>query len=240
MQHDYEKTQNFNVLTQLLHGTRYRNLQKFVRRVEGAFKGETVRLVDVGCGLAKVFGILDPVHPIEYLGIELRDDFCELAERRYGERGNFRIICDSIENHLDAFQDADAVVGLESFEHIPERIVVRVVEALRDHGVPHFYCTVPNEVGPAILIKNVGSAVMGYTRHREYTWRETLAASVYDLDKVGLHDTGHKGFDWRWLAQTIRQNIRIDEITTSPVSLVPRSISPSIGFVCSRREASKT
>ena len=73
---------------------------------------------------------------------------------------------------------------------------------------------------------------MGYRRYKEYSWAETFAASVYNLDKVERHGTGHKGFDWRWLAQTIRQNCKITQVTTSPLQGIPSCISPSIGFIC--------
>ena len=235
-QHKYEETQDFNFVTRFLHKSRYKYLLDLVETIAAERGGKTIKIVDVGCGTAKVFSVLDAKFDIDYLGIELNKEFCDLAEKRYGERPNFRIICDSIMEHLGEFEGADLVVSLECLEHIPERFVVRIIEAVADADVPRFYCTVPNEVGPAILIKNVGSFLMGYIRHREYAWRETLAASVYNLDKVGLHGTGHKGFDWRWLAQTVRHNMKIDTITTSPHWIVPRSFSPSIGFVCTHRE----
>ena len=61
---------------------------------------------------------------------------------------------------------------------------------------------------------------------------ETLAASIYELDQVKRHGTKHIGFDWRWLAQTLRQNVKIVRKTTSPLKIIPKFVSPSIGFVC--------
>ena len=94
------------------------------------------------------------------------------------------------------------------------------------------YVTVPNEIGPAILIKNLGSFLMGYKRYKEYSIQETLYASIYELDRVARHGTGHKGFDWRWLAQTLRQNVTISRKITNPSQFIPKFISPSIGFIC--------
>lgn len=73
---------------------------------------------------------------------------------------------------------------------------------------------------------------MGYPRYKEYSWAETFSASLYNLDKVERHGTDHKGFDWRWLAHTLRQNCKIKKITTSPLQIIPRFLSPSIGFIC--------
>ena len=47
-----------------------------------------------------------------------------------------------------------------------------------------------------------------------------------------MANVGHKGFDWRWFAQTLRQNVTIVKKISSPVDLIPKFISPSIGFIC--------
>jgi len=231
MMHEYEKIQKFNLITKILHSTRYRNLETLIKRLSN--HNQNIRVVDVGCGPAKAYEVIKRLGVrFDYVGIELREDFSEIANARYGQFENFEIICDSIENAFHAFDAADLIIGLESFEHIPEPLVVRTVEAIGRSNFKQLYITVPNEVGPAIFIKNVGSFLMGYKRYKEYSWAETFAASVYNLDKVERHGTGHKGFDWRWLAQTIRQNCKITQVTTSPLQGIPRCISPSIGFIC--------
>lgn len=231
MLHEYEKTQNFNKITQILHSTRYNNLAKLVRQLSQ--EKSNINVVDIGCGTAKSYELLKKLGiNFDYLGVELREDFVKLANTRYGDNNNFKIICDSIENHLNIFDSADLIIGLESFEHIPEWLVVRVIENICSNSFSYLYITVPNEIGPAVFIKNVGSFLMGYSRYKEYRWSETLSATFYKLDKVERHSDGHKGFDWRWLAQTLRQNCKILRITKSPLDVVPAFISPSIGFIC--------
>mgnify|MGYP004181272689 CR=1 FL=1 len=61
------------------------------------------------------------------------------------------------------------------------------------------FVNVPNEIGPAVLIKNIGSFLMGYLRYKEYSFMETIYASLYKIDKFKPHYDGHKGFDWRVL-----------------------------------------
>lgn len=234
MDHDYEKIQHFNFITSFLHSTRYKNLIAIFNDLQNK-KANKIKVIDIGCGPAKSFDVLNSKFNIDYCGIERRNDFCNLAIQRYGKNDNFQIVCDSIENQFSKLEDADIVIGLETFEHIPENIVVKVIEAIAKYKVPMFYCTVPNEIGPAILIKNIGSYLMGYSRHKEYTWKETIFSAMYDLDNVGLHGVGHKGFDWRWLAQTIRHNLEIKKITKSPFNFIPRSFSPSIGFIALNR-----
>jgi hypothetical protein len=131
---------------------------------------------------------------------------------------------------------ADIVVALETFEHIPEHDVVRIIEAIAASKPRFFVCSVPVEIGPAIWLKNVGSLVTGYMRHKEYSWPETFWAGLYQLDKLPPHGTGHKGFDWRWLAQTIRHNMKIKDIRKFPFSILPAAVAFSVFMVAEPRD----
>ena len=228
----YEKAQNLNHITSFLHSTRYKNLNKLAGSLRPKY-GEKLRVLDIGCGPAKNFSVLNSLRDdIDYIGIEIREDFSSVAEERYSRHENFKIVCDDIQNQFALIKDFDLIIGMESFEHIPESLVVRIIECIGSSEFQYLYITIPNEVGPAILLKNTGSFLMGYSRYKEYTWKETFYASIYELDKVARHTIGHKGFDWRWLAQTLRQNVSIKKITTSPYQIIPKFISPSIGFIC--------
>lgn len=227
----YESKQNFNFITRFLHSTRYKNLKKLI--ISAAKQKEFLKVIDIGCGPGKAYEVIQNMGlNFNYLGIDPNENFCEVALNRYGQFPNFSIICDTIENQFDELNDADVIIGLETFEHIPEAIVVRTLEQISKTNFIYFYITVPNEIGPALLIKNLGSAIMGYSRYKQYTWKETFFASIYNLDKLPRHSTEHKGFDWRWLAQTVRQNVSIIKITKNPSQFIPRYLSPSIGFIC--------
>ena len=233
--HEYEENQRFNGLTRLLHATRYRNLSKIAQDLSPAY-GDRLRVLDIGCGPGKAYHVLsDLLGGIDYVGVDRNPSFVALAQERYGAAEGFEIHYASIAQKLDLIDRFDLIIGLETFEHIPEHVVVRVIEAIGRAEFGKLYITVPNEIGPAIAIKNTGSALMGYTRHKQYSWAETFHAAFYNLDKVGVHGISHKGFDWRWLAQTLRHNVKIVEKYTSPSQFVPKSISPSIGFLCEKR-----
>ncbi len=235
---NYEKIQDFNLITKFLHRTRYKNLVRLFDEVSKQIDNRPIKVIDIGCGPGKSFPILNSRYSINYVGVDLDQNFSMVAEQRYGQYENFKIINEAIEDNFFLFKDADVVLALESLEHIPELLVPDIIKSIADFKVKYFYCTVPNEIGPAILIKNIGSLLMGYNRYREYTWRETWNATLCNLDKIPLHTTAHIGFDWRWLAQTIRQSLLINEITTSPFQIIPRFLSPSIGFICAQRNVS--
>ena len=227
----YEQKQNFNFITRFLHKTRYKNLDKLIRNASK--KKKFLKIIDIGCGPGKAYNIISETGiNFEYIGIDPHQNFCNIASERYSKFQNFNIICDNIENKFELLDDADVIIGLETFEHIPEPIVVRTLEYISTINFILLYITVPNEIGPAILIKNIGSAIMRYSRYKQYTWKQTFFASIYRLDKLPPHTTEHIGFDWRWLAQTIRQNVNITKTTKNPIDIIPKSCSPSIGFVC--------
>lgn len=233
MKNEYEATQDFNVITKFLHSTRYSNLIEVAGRVS-RLRG-ALNVLDIGCGTCRAYEALDQSGlEFRYRGIEIREDFAELVRARHESRENFTISVGTVSNFLHSFDGYDLIIGLESFEHIPEPLVVRVIEAIAKSDVPYIYITVPNEVGPALLVKNFGSMLMGYSRHTEYSAIETIRAGFYQLNKVGRHGTGHKGFDWHWLAQTLRQHFTIIRNTRSPSEYIPLPFSPSVGFVCRR------
>ena len=95
MIHDYEKIQDFNLITKILHTTRYRNLETLIKRLSR--NNNDLRIVDVGCGVAKAYNLIKRLGvTFHYVGIEIREDFSELARTRYGQFENFEIIPDII------------------------------------------------------------------------------------------------------------------------------------------------
>ena len=56
-QHQYEKIQNLNAITRVLHRVRYANLEKLAVRVSNEIP-RTIKIIDIGCGPAKSFQVL--------------------------------------------------------------------------------------------------------------------------------------------------------------------------------------
>jgi len=234
---EYEKNQRFNILVSWLHSYRYKNILGVFEELSASNNGNPIRVVDVGCAHAKLYSFLNDRFNIDYIGIEPNAVFVKAANERNQNQPNFKIIHDAAEKQLNKIADVDIVVALESLEHIPEHIVVRIVEEIAKIQPRLFVCSVPVEIGPAIWFKNLGSLATGYMRHTEYTWKETFWAGFGKLDKLPPHDTGHKGFDWRWLAQTIRHNMRINETRKFPFGLFPAALSTSVFFIAEPRQS---
>ncbi len=139
------------------------------------------------------------------------------------------------EEQPDLLHGADIIVALETLEHIPEPTVVRLIELVAAAHPQLFVSSVPVEIGPAVWLKNVGSLLTGYSRHRDYRWSETFWAGLYQLDRLPPHHLDHRGFDWRWLEQTIRHNMRIVETRRFPFQWLPAALSFSVFFVAEPR-----
>lgn len=231
----YERNQSFNRLVRFLHAFRFDYLMSEIRRQ--GFSGK-IKVVEVGCAHAHSFALLDANFPIDYVGIELDEESCRAAQERFGHCGNFQLLQGSVADFPHVFEGADVVLALETLEHIPDPIVVRVIEQIAAARPRLFYCSVPNEVGPMIWIKNLGSVLMGYKRHKFYSWKETYYSSIGRMDKLPPHTTMHRGFDWRWLGHTIIQNMQIDRYLTTPFRGNLRFLSPSIIFVCKPYDSS--
>lgn len=233
----YEKNQRFNWLVSWLHSLRYAHILGVFGKLAKNTNGRPIKVVELGCAHAKLYNLLNSRFKIEYLGIEIRKEFAEAALARYGANLNFKLVQGSAteKEAMNGLGMPDIVVALETLEHIPEHDVVRIVENIARLSPPLFVCSVPVEIGPIIWIKNVGSWLMGYSRHKEYRWRDTFWAGFYGLDRLPPHETRHLGFDWRWLAQTIRHNMRIVETRKLPFQILPAALTTSVFFIAEPR-----
>ncbi|MFT5926888.1 MAG: 2-polyprenyl-3-methyl-5-hydroxy-6-metoxy-1,4-benzoquinol methylase [Candidatus Azotimanducaceae bacterium] len=230
---EYEQGQNFSKINSLLHARRYSVLMKLIKQFQsGRSETSPIRILDIGCGAAKVFSVLNPSFNIHYTGIDYKSRHATVATERYGNQSNFKYINDLVQNHFEDIHDYDVITCFETCEHIPEADVVRIIESIAKSRPKLFVCSVPNEQGPIISVKNFGSMLIGWRRHKEYSFAETIKASLYMQDSIPRHTTEHKGFDWRWLAQTIRHNMIIRKIHRSPGNFLPCFMSPSILFEC--------
>lgn len=234
---DYEKAQNFNKMIAYIHSIRFKRVIKIFTQLE---KNRTtpINVLEIGTANGKLYEILDKRFSIKYVGIEINSKSVEVVKERYSHKDNFKIIHDSVLNVIEEIKkyDIDVIIALETLEHIPERLVVRLMEQFALTKAKLFLFSVPVEVGPIIWIKNISSFLMGYYRHKQYTLKETFWASIYKLYKLPPHHQAeHKGFDWRWLAQTIHQNLEIKSIQKFPFKWLPAALANSLFFIVKKR-----
>ena len=198
----YEKTLEFNLITKYLHSHKNKILLKCLSNLD---KNQKITILDIGCGPALVFpDLLKFSKNIEYTGIDIRQEFIEEANKRYNSNYQFKSLQIDCEEFLKTNKKFDVIISFDTFEHIPLEKRNNVINLLNDIDFKLLLVNVPNEIGPAILLKNLGSFLMGYFRYKEYTFLETIYSSFYSIDKFEPHYDGHKGFDWRVLYYTLR------------------------------------
>lgn len=223
----------FNAITTYLHSFRFKTVIRYMERLQREIKDRPIVIMDIGCGPGLFYEVLKDRFDVRYVGVEIQTKYVDMTREKYKDDPHVTIL-NRDAGDADIYRDIqpDIVVALESMEHIPFAKVAEIVGRMRDiPSLRLFIASVPVEVGPAIWVKNLGSFLMGYHRHKEYSFAETLWAGFYCLDKLPRHDGRHKGFDWRWLAQTIRLNLKMVKIHTSPYDWIPSWLAPSILFV---------
>lgn len=229
MQNAYEQALNHNKFLSWVHSLRYKKILQVFAKLATEITDRPIRVLEIGAAHAPLFAALNQRFNIEYGAIESYPPFVEEARAKYGHLPNFSIVLSSaVAASAYQFAKPDIVVSLETLEHIPANEVEIILEHIAKLSPPLFVCSVPVEVGPAVWFKNMTSWLLRYTRHQHYTWRETLWAGLYRLDKLPPHTIAHKGFDWRRLTAAIRQQMQIQNIETMPFKFMPAALSNSL------------
>jgi SAM-dependent methyltransferase len=234
--YDYDKKQDFNSITRYLHSFRHVHVGRLARDLHREL-GRPVRVLDVGCATGRAFDSLNAACPVEYTGIDVNSESIAKAQQRGAANATFKVMDASEPTNFSA-DEFDLVIALETLEHIPERLVVRIVENICQIAKPRrFVASVPVEIGPAIWIKYLGSKLMRY-RRPHYSASEAFWAGLYQLNKVKTHEVFHVGFNWYWLEQTIRHNAKIIESRSLPWRWLPKWITPTVMFIAEPRPVS--
>jgi hypothetical protein len=209
----YEHNQSYNIATRWLHSLRYRHVLEILDGIRQPF-----RLLDIGCGPCKLYEVVN-----SKFDVEVEPNFIQVAQARHSHKPNFRLVAESIMQVIDEHENFDVICALETLEHMPRQDVRVLLDKVAARRSSLFMASVPVEIGPSIWLKNVGSALCGYSRHEEYTWTETFWAGLYRLDKLPPHGTDHKGFDWRWLRSQMVERFPDIEVHKLPFPVLPPS-----------------
>ena len=228
----YQQKLNRNVITRFLHSRRYKSLHQFVAK---KYDSQPVRILDIGCGPGGAFAQLNEPFNIDYTGIDIRKDFIAAAKERHAD-GKFSV-ADVTEPDFD-LSGYDLIIALETFEHIPEGKLVRVIERIAEARPDYLICSVPIEIGPSVAIKNFGARAMGYNRSSGNI-KQTFHAATYNLNRLPAHDIAHLGFNWIWLEQTLRHSFDILTSDALPHKLIPKAFAPSVIFTCRPRNTTR-
>jgi SAM-dependent methyltransferase len=136
----------------------------------------------------------------------------------------------------------DLVACLETLEHVDDAAeVLAVVVGLAKPGGT-VLISVPVEVGPSVLVKQLGrwranrKGTYGYQR---YTWRELVVAAflwrIGGLTRQNLHS--HKGFDYRKMRTALGALATIEETVYSPSPRLGPVLASTVFWVATKRQS---
>lgn len=226
------------------HGARFRLAARLAARAGGG------RLLDYGCGDGTFIALTHGTFR-EAVGADL--DAGQLAEcrRRLGDLTGVEFVTTA---DLDGSRPFDVVTCMEVLEHCTDdertRVLDRLARLVADDGV--VVMSVPIEIGPALLGKQMFRALAAWRGHGDYRHRETysarellaavlgrtdLARAVYHVETERGPYTyrGHKGFDWRVLENEIHERFVVETRRFSPMGPLGSVMNSQVWFVCRPR-----
>ncbi len=227
------------------HGSRFR----LAGRLASA-AGAGGRLLDVGCGDGTFIALTHGAF-VDVVGSDI--DATQLAEcrRRFAQLGGITFVHTSdllAHAHAGAY---DVVTCMEVLEHCVEAERVNVLQMLHRlvSATGRVIISVPIEVGPSLLGKQLFRAIAAWRGHGDYRHRETyspreliaaalarprLARAEYGVDTPSgrMRYCGHKGFDWRILEREIAQRFTIEERRFTPLPPLGPLLNSQVWFVC--------
>ncbi len=229
---------------------RYPHQVRFRTAIDALIDAQPTALLDYGAGDGHLLveaidrGLVTQrivaYEPVEEFRRELRE---KVAERNVGDR--IQLVRDRAELERETF-DYIACLGVLEHMPLPERQAFYDVclGTLSPDG--QILIDVPVEVGPTLLVKNIGRLVLK-GREREYDWRELMriavGGTVYDPGRFDPSDWRtwihhHKGFDYRLLRQELGHRFAVTAEKVTPIPALPAPIGNQEIFFELKRYAS--
>ncbi len=226
------------------HGSRFR----LAARLAGTARGG--RLLDYGCGDGTFIGLTHGTFA-RAVGADIDEAQLDDCRRRFAALDGVEFVRTSELASAAHERAYDVVTCMEVLEHCPDAERVRVLDHLGRLVTPGGFVviSVPIEIGPALVGKQLFRAIAALRGHGDYQYRETyspgellaatlarpnLARARYTVDRPEgpLNYCGHKGFDWRILEAEIQARYTIEQRLFTPMPILGRVLNSQVWFVC--------
>ena len=226
------------------HGSRFRLAARLAAAAAGG------RLLDYGCGDGTFIALTHGTFA-EAVGCDI--DAAQLAQcrRRLGHLERVRFVQIDALATPDLHGAFDVVMCMEVLEHCVDAERTSVLDALARvvSASGRVIISVPIEIGPALLGKQLFRAIAAWRGHGDYQHRETyspreliaaalarprLARAEYDVETPSgrMRYCGHKGFDWRILEPEIVRRFTVTERRFTPMPALGGVLNSQVWFVC--------
>jgi SAM-dependent methyltransferase len=210
-------------------------------------------LLDYGCGDGTFLAMVADLFAAA-VGVDAAPDQIEDCARRFATvPGVTFALAETIRapGHHGAY---DVIVCMEVLEHCPDDLQRQVLDDIQRSLAPGglLVISVPVEIGPSLLVKQMARAVAASRGLREYAHREryslpelarmlfagagaTMARPETTQALNGgrtVRFTGHKGFNWRRLAVEVAVRFTIERVQFSPMPVLRSLLNSQVWFVC--------
>lgn len=211
------------------------------------------RLLDYGSGDGTFLALVHDLFPTA-LGVDVEPgQVRECAQRLASLEGLTFATTEAIADarHTGRYE---VVTCMEVLEHCPDDVRERVLDDLRRVSAPGaaVIISVPIETGPSLAAKQAVRAFAAATGLREYDRRERYGAREFVVmtfarphtciarqettttlsDGRVIRFTGHKGFNWRALEESLAARFAIERRLFSPLPPLRGWLNSQAWFVC--------
>jgi 2-polyprenyl-3-methyl-5-hydroxy-6-metoxy-1,4-benzoquinol methylase len=227
------------------HGSRFELGRALVAPSAGG------RLLDYGCGDGTFLALVHDLFPGAF-GVDPAASQVDDCARRLQPLPLLFATPDSLDSaHTGKY---DVVTCMEVLEHCVEEERGRVIGELARLARPggRVVVSVPIEVGPSLVGKQVARALAAWRGLGDYEHRETYRPSelikmvfarqgttvdrpAYESiasDGSRFRYYGHKGFDWRVVRDELGRRLTIDRIAFSPMPWLESWLNSQVWFIC--------
>ncbi len=232
------------------HGRRFHLGRKLAQTYAGR------KLLDYGCGDGTFLALVQDLFP-EALGADVDPhQITDCLTRFGGVPGLSFVVTEELadDRHNGAY---GLVVCMEVLEHCLEEERERVLDDLHRLVATGgtLIVSVPVEIGPSLIVKQLIRALAGRRGLGDYKYRETYTLTefwkmvfanerttierpVYRADfapdrRNVFH--GHKGFNWRSLRVRLWQRFEVRQTRFSPLGWTRGYLSSQAWFICTPR-----
>jgi len=193
-----------------LTGFRYYRRLELIRQLLNPHISSETRLLDLGCGDGTWLRYVS--RHIGYgVGIDVgwnnaTEEWSSPPENIVLKKGDFFTCC------IDA-ELFDVVCCFETLEHFrdPYSVICLMKKCLKPGGIA--VISVPIEIGPSVLVKQLVAKATRYNRDATWTLMELVNAVFYNVGEIKKQRAtseygGEKGFDYRDIENLFNQNFQ--------------------------------
>lgn len=236
MSYSQRLLQQGNTLTRLAHRSRFNTVLDAIRGTHYH------QALDYGCGdgwLLKVAyeeGII-----ASGIGVDISAQMLESCQETFVHTPQIKFYLPSELSAKISPHSCDLVFCTETLEHVPdpEQIIEQLLPFCQKQA--KLVISVPIEVGPSLLAKQVGRYFAnlkgGYGYEKYHPGELFSAAILWDVNSFPSSHSlqapyrAHKGFDYRHLELSLSQKIKIEKRIFSPFPLLGNLLNSTVVWV---------